>query len=316
MRRRLPPLNALRAFEAAARHESFARAAAELHITRTAVSHQVRHLENHLGTPLFKRGHRNVQLTESGVAYLLTLKTAFDLIDSGSQRLVERNRGNRLVVNVDQDFATLWLVHAIGRFYARHRDISIEIVATASFAPISEEAFDCAIHFGRGDWTGVTRERLATWSDFPVCSPVLRGRVREPADLCHWPLLHDRSTEPWRHWLAAVGADGVVDWSAGPIFNGTTLCLEAAMAGHGVTIGDDLLASRFLESGLLIAPFNVGVTGPDAYYLLIAEAAAKKPQVQAFRHWLLQEMRRRRRSNKARSATAPEVKEAVRRRSL
>src|SRR3546814_12798437 len=119
MRRRLPPLNALRAFEAAARHESFARAAAELHITRTAVSHQVRLLEDRLGTPLFKRGHRSVRLTESGAAYLITLKAAFALIDSGSQRLIERNRGNRLVVNVDQDFASICLVHAIGRLYAR-----------------------------------------------------------------------------------------------------------------------------------------------------------------------------------------------------
>src|SRR5213083_2117619 len=192
MPRRLPPLNALKAFEAAARHESFTRAAEELCVTQGAVSHQVKALEAELGLKLFNRERQRLVITEAGRAYLVVVRDAFDRIGDGTERLLQRQRGGALTVTTSPDFAAKWLVHRLGRFAEAHPDIDLRVSATMHQVDFAREEVDLAVRHGDGNWAGLDVARLCSEQLFPVCAPKLmsgRNRITNAADLLKFPLL-------------------------------------------------------------------------------------------------------------------------------
>src|SRR5450631_3800965 len=193
MPRQLPPLNALRAFEAAARSESFTRAAEELCVTQGAVSHQVKALEATLGLKLFNRERQRLVITDAGREYLAVVRDALDRIAMGTERLVQRQTSGVLTVSTSPDFAAKWLVHRLGRFSEAHPDIDLRISATLHHVDFAREEVDLAVRHGDGNWAGLDVERLCTEQLFAVCSPKLlsaRHRVSKPSDVLKFPLLH------------------------------------------------------------------------------------------------------------------------------
>lgn len=294
MGRRLPPLNALRAFEAAARHLSFTRAAHELNVTQAAVSHQVKALEARLGLALFRRLNRALILTEDGQAYLPPVRDAFDAIAEATRRLEARLSGGALTVSTMDSFAAAWLVPRLGRFRAAHPDIDVRITITDRLVDFVRDDVDLGIRYGRGHYPGLRVVRLLTEDIFPVCSPaLLRGDnpLRTPADLCHHTLLHDDMREDWRMWLMAAGVAGV-DPTRGPAFSHSHLVLQAAADGQGVALGRGALVAHDLAAGRLVKPFDISLAADYAYYVVTLEAAAAQPKIAAFRDWLLEEARR------------------------
>ncbi len=294
MARRLPPLNALRAFEAAARHLSFTRAAQELNVTQAAVSHQVKALEARLGLVLFRRLNRALILTEDGQAYLPPVRDAFDAIAQATRRLEARQSGGVLTVSTMDSFAAAWLVPRLGRFRAAHGHIDVRITITDRLVDFAHDDVDLAIRYGRGHYPGLSVVRLLTEDIFPVCSPaLLRGDnpLASPADLRHHTLLHDDMREDWRMWLmAAAVAD--VDPTRGPAFTHSHLVLQAAADGQGVALGRGALVAHDLAAGTLVKPFDISLAADYAYYVVTPTAAAEQPKITAFRDWLLEEAER------------------------
>jgi LysR family glycine cleavage system transcriptional activator len=285
---RLPPLNALRVFEAAARHGSFARAAEELCVTHVAVSRQIRLLEQRLGIELFVRRHRGVSLTAAGDEYYKALARAFDDIISATQRLTGERGRARLKVETDTALAARWLAPRLPRWRKRHPEIDIEVVPARNVdGPPTPGSVDAVIHYGYAEWAGMNVDRMLKLYAFPVCSPSLAPLLRTPADLAHTVLLHEESTRWWREWLAMVGADAV-EWSRGPIFHDTNVLQEAAIRGEGVAIGDNVLWADALAEHRVVRPFDIDIDY-DFYDLLIPHASLADPSVAALRAWLLDE---------------------------
>src|SRR5260221_2381519 len=245
MPRRLPPLNALKAFEAAARHESFTRAAEELCVTQGAVSHQVKALEAELGLKLFNRERQRLVITEAGRTYLVVVRDAFDRIGDGTERLLQRQRGGALTVSTSPNFAAKWLVHPLSRFAETHPEIHLRVSASLHHVDFAREDIDLSIrHRDRNDFR-LHVTRLCTEELFPVCSPKLvngRNRLRAPADLARFPLLHVGDREGWRQWLDFAGATGV-DPSRGPILNQASMAIDAAVDGQGIALARTALAA-------------------------------------------------------------------------
>jgi LysR family glycine cleavage system transcriptional activator len=292
--RRLPPLNALRAFEAAARYLSFTRAAAELHVTQTAISHQIRALEERLGVRLFRRLPRGLLLTEEAQRYLPPIRDAFDQIGLATERLTAVGASTTLTVSVLPSFAAKWLVPRLGRLRAGHPDLDLRISASSQLVDFARDDVDVGIRMGRGVYPGLRVDRLFGESLVPVCSPrLLEGAhpLRRPADLEHHPLLHEDDTSGWELWLALVGVDGV-DPRRGAIFTDAALVVQAAAEGQGVALARRRLAAADLAAGHLIQPFEVTIPQDLAYYLVCPEATAQQPRIAAFRGWLLAEAAR------------------------
>jgi LysR family glycine cleavage system transcriptional activator len=291
MARRLPPLNALRAFEAAARHLSFTKAAEELHVTQAAISHQVKGLEDRLGVTLFRRANRSLRLTEAGQSYLPAIRDAFDSIDAATARLATRDRSGLLNITCMPSFAASWLVHRLGRFRTAHPDIDVRLAPDERLTDFAREDVDIGVRYGRGNWSGLIAERFLTEDVFPVCSPtLLKGAhpLRRPEDLQHHTLLHDDIETDWRRWLVAAGVEGV-DPTRGIHFTSSSLMLQAAVAGQGVALGRSALASNDLSAGRLVRPFEVSLPVEAAYYIVYPEAYASRRKVIAFRDWLMTE---------------------------
>jgi LysR family glycine cleavage system transcriptional activator len=287
--RRLPPLNALRAFEAAARHLSFKRAAAELYVTQAAVSHQVRALEAELEAKLFTRLHRALRLTPAGARYLPALSEAFDRIDQATGALRARKPGARLVISVVPSFGANWLVPRLGGFRARHPAIDLLVLSSAELADFAREPVDVGIRFGRGAYPGLRADLLLSEEYLAVASPKLaRGRrkLRKPEDLAKHTLLHDESHDAWRAWLANAGVDGV-DAERGVVFSDSSQLVAAAAAGQGVALARKLLAAPLLRQKKLVRLFDSRVPADFAYFVVCAEERADEPAIRAFRDWLL-----------------------------
>ena len=290
---RLPSLNALRAFEATARHGSLSRAAGELHVTHSAVSHQIKALEAELGVPLLRRAGRGVAVTAVGQQLEAALGDAFARMARAVRLARQGDRGAALNVSVEPSFAVRWLVLRLGRFHAAHPEIDLRLAATGTLADFVRDGVDVAIRYGRGEWPGLRVQHLLTISGFPVCSPGLlaAGRVlQEPADLARHTLLHEDDGAYWRQWLAAAGVPEV-DASRGLRFDDTHLALAAAEAGQGVALGDEALAAAALAEGRLVRLFRTEVATDKAYWLVHPPEAATQPKVAAFRDWLLGEIR-------------------------
>jgi LysR family glycine cleavage system transcriptional activator len=289
MRRRLPPLNALRAFEAAARVESFTRAAEELNVTQGAVSQQVKALESSLGVTLFRRERQRLHLTEAGRDYLTVVRDALDRIEVGTERLTQRRGPGMLSVSTSPDFAAKWLVHRLGAFADRHSDIVLRVSATLHHVDFAREDVDVAIRHGDGDWPGLDAVRLATEQLFPVCSPaLLAGRKRlVPADLLKLPLLRLEESDAWTRWFAAAGVANPV--FRGPTLNRASMLIDAAVDGQGIALARTTLAAWDVLAGRLVRPVDVSLKLPGAYWIVCPKAAASTPTVATVRRWLLAE---------------------------
>ena len=291
MARRLPPLNALRSFEAAARHLSFTRAAEELNVTQAAISHQVKGLEERLGVVLFRRLNRSLLLTDAGQSYLPEVRDAFDRIAEATWRITAHDSVGVLTVSVLPSFAAKWLVQRLGRFREAHPDIDVHVAPSDDLVDFARENVDLAIRYGQGEWPGLRADRLMTEEVFAVCSPnLLQGPhpLRAPADLRHHTLLHDDLRIDWRMWLMAAGVDGV-DSRRGPGFTDSSMVIQAAVEGQGVALGRSALAAADLAAGRLVKPFDISLPAAVAYYVVCPEATAGRPKIVAFREWVIAE---------------------------
>jgi LysR family glycine cleavage system transcriptional activator len=296
--RRLLPLNALRAFEAAARHLSFTKAAEELHVTPGAISQHVRQLEDHAGGALFRREGRGLELTETGRAALPLLREGFERLLDASALLREPPRRRQLSVSVAPSFAGKWLMPRMDRFHTEHPDVEVWISADMEIADLSEGAVDVAIRYGRGQYPDVIAERLLQETVLPVCSPALldgKHPIRVPKDLAQHTLLHDLSVDQdpscpdWAMWLKARGVSSV-DPRRGPRFNQSALVIEAAVMGQGVGLAKRSLAQADLEKRRLVAPFADGSTTVDfAYHVVLPRNRPPSAGAQLFVDWLKRE---------------------------
>ncbi len=293
MRRRLPPLRALLAFEVAARHLSFAKAAEELGVTPAAVSQQIKLLEDRLGTPLFHRGAKLTLASHTGQA-AAALTEAFDALAGAAERLSLELHAKPLVISAPPTFAARWLVPRLERFHALHPEIELYLSATTRLVDLEHEGVDMAIRYGRGNYPGLLTERLMLEEEVvAVATPQLAGRFRTPAELCETTLLdnavqgRDSGFPDWPTWL---GDMGVVP--ATPLklrrFGDTALVIEAALAGLGVALSWRTLLEDELGSGRLVALFP-GQRLAGGYHLVRQPKRNERPGAQAFRSWLLNE---------------------------
>jgi LysR family glycine cleavage system transcriptional activator len=295
-RRRLPPLNALRAFEAAARHLNFSRAADELSVTPGAVSQQIQNLEDYVGVALFKRTPKGLLLTDPAQIALPALREAFDRLADAASMLTAAVDGRRLTVSVAPSFAAKWLVPRLGLFEALHPQVDVWVSAGMELVDFNSGEVDLAIRYGTGRYPGLEVVRLMQETVVPVVSPELLERepMAEPSDLAGHVLLHDGSPDAddscpdWTMWLAARGVRGV-DGSRGPRFNQSSLVIEAAVGGRGVALAKRALAQADLDAGRLVSPFQITTAVDFAYYAVYPKAKGRLPQVKAFVSWLMAE---------------------------
>jgi LysR family glycine cleavage system transcriptional activator len=306
---RLPPLNALRAFEAAARHLSFKNAARELHVTPGAVSHQVKQLEDHLGVALFRRLTRALELTPEAHALLPKVREGLGLIGEAVERVRGRDEAGALTVIAPPNFAARWLVPRLARFTVAHPNLDLHIASRPamidgradSAASAALDARDdmplAMVRFGDGRYPGAHVDEVFSAVYVPVCSPrLLEGEhpLRRPEDLRFHTLLHDDTVleegarPSWGDWLHAVGVRGV-DASRGPHFSDASLSLEAALEGMGVALAMKPLVCTEREAGRLVVPFDITAPASYSYYLVTPEGSAAEGSIAAFRKWLLEE---------------------------
>jgi LysR family transcriptional regulator, glycine cleavage system transcriptional activator len=297
MPRFLPPLNSLRAFEAAGRLLSFSKAAAELHVTPAAISHQIRGLEDYLHVQLFRRSTRRLFLTEPGQLALNHFREGFDRLAKGVDALRTRGERGVLTVSTAPSFAAKWLVPRLGAFAQQYPEIDLRLAANTALVDFDRDNVDAAIRFGRGIYDGLASYKLFEESLTPMLNPKLVGRrksVKNPADLAQLPLLHDDSVrmtgrQPgWADWfkLARV-ADA--DTSRGIHFDDGHLVLQAAAEGRGVALGRVVLAAADLASGALVAPFSITIALNVGYYLVVPETRSDQPSIAVFRRWISEE---------------------------
>ena len=297
MARALPPLNAIRAFEAAARRLSFSRAADELHVTPAAISQQVKHLEEWLQIPLFLRRNRNLTLTEAGQELLPDCSDGLDRIAGAISRVRRTAEGGALNVAGTAAFAGKWLIPRLERFRRLHADIEVRIAASNDLVDFNEGDVDLGIRFGRGDYPGLEAEWLLGEEVFPVCSPrLLDGPhpLQTPDDLKHHQLLHDGTqrfydvTADWAMWLKAVGIEGV-DPNYGMTLTPWTMVVQAAIEGQGVALGRGTVLADDLAAGRLVRLFDLSVPSDFAHWLVYRPGALRRRKIKAFRDWITAE---------------------------
>lgn len=289
MSKRLPPLNALRVFDAAARHLSFTRAAEELFVTQAAVSHQIKSLEDFLGLKLFRRRNRSLLLTEEGQGYYLDIKEIFSALSDATRRLQARSARGALTVSLLPSFAIQWLVPRLSSFNMAYPDIDVRIQAVDRDEEKLADDVDVAIFYGRGHWPGMRVEKLYAEYLLPVCSPALmtgENALKTPADLTRFTLLHDASRHDWQSYIRQLGVQHV-NVQHGPIFSHSAMVLQAAIHGQGVALANNVMAQSEIEAGRLICPFNDVLLSKNAFYLVCHDSQAELGKIAAFRQWIL-----------------------------
>jgi LysR family glycine cleavage system transcriptional activator len=311
MHNRLPPLGSLRAFEAAARHLSFRRAADELNVTPAAISHQVKALEEYLGIKLFRRLVRGLELTASAEACMSKLRDGFDALATAVQMMRTHEAAGTLDIGIAPSLAVKWLAPRIHGFVSSHPDIDVRVAASSGMidgrrdavtqrANADKDEPHIEIRFGSGNYPGYRVDRLFSVSVLPMCSPrLLEGEhpLQRPDQLRHHTLLHhdavhiDGGGASWKGWLQAAGVDGV-DVSRGPHFNHAVLALDAAIDGAGVVLSYPVLAAADIAAKRLVTPFPISLPMAAAYHLVCADAISDHPRVAAFRNWLFDEARK------------------------
>jgi LysR family glycine cleavage system transcriptional activator len=287
----LPSLNGLRAFEAASRHMSFTRAAAELNVTQTAISHQIRRLEEQLGIPLFIRRNRTLTLTAEARDYLPSIRSAFEDLRRATERLRRADPDARLTVSTTASLATKWLVSRVAAFQDANPGVEVRITTSAHLVDFHREEVDVAVRYGLGVWPGLRADWLMAEDIFPVCSPTLltdATPLRSPADLAHHTLLHTMvSREDWQLWLTAAGLPASIATRRGLTFDQSFMAIQAAMEGLGVALGRSHLVEADIAAGRLVAPFDMVLPQDAGYYVVTPEAAAETPNIALFRNWLI-----------------------------
>jgi LysR family transcriptional regulator, glycine cleavage system transcriptional activator len=291
MARRLPPLNGLKAFEAAARSESFTRAAEELNVTQGAVSHQVKALEDTLGLKLFRRERQRLILTEAGHGYLTVIRLALDQIAVGTERLLQRQESGALTVSTSPDFAAKWLVNRLSRFAEKCPDVDLRVSATTHYVDFARDDVDIAIRHGDGNWPGLDVQRLYSERLFPVCSPKLvagRNRITKAADLLKFPLLRLEDAKNWTRLLEAAGVKATVP--PGPVLNRASMLIDAAIDGQGIALARTALAAWDMINGRLVRPVDVSLRMANTYWIVCAKSVSTVPKIAAFRNWIFAEV--------------------------
>lgn len=295
--KRLPPLNALRVFEAAARHLSFTKAAEELHVTPGAVSQQIKALEDFLQTPVFRRQKRSLLLTDEAQASLPILREGFDKLLEAGKILSARADTGRLTVSAAPSFTSKWLVPRLDQFQEAHPDTDVWVSADMNVVDFAVDDVDVAIRYGTGQYPGLVVEHLMSEKIVPVCSPSLLTSahpIKSPADLVHHTLLHDSSTEKdpscptWPMWLKAAGVCHK-QGERGVKFNQSSLVIEAAVGGKGVALAKAALALADLEAARLVIPFDLTTPTDFSYYVVHPPSKSSSPTVKAFKEWIKRE---------------------------
>jgi LysR family glycine cleavage system transcriptional activator len=295
-------MQALRAFEAAARERSLTRAAESLHVTHGAISHQIKALESDLGVRLIERAGRGIRLTDEGERFAARVRTAFTELTTAVQEITTRGNPRLLRVSAVPSFAARWLLPRIGRFLALHPDIDLVVSANLSLVDFQRDDADVAIRYGFGQWESVRSEHMLDDSYFPVCSPRIAGGVpQRPADLARHTLLRAED-EPWKPWFEAAG----LDWqepTRGPMFNDSAHMMQAAAEGQGVALARATLLGNDERNGVLVRPFAIEAPAPRRFYLVYPPRTADSPKLVAFRTWLYAEIAADRKPEATKAAT-------------
>lgn len=288
--RRLPNLAALRAFEAAARHGNFSRAAEEIHVTHGAISHSVRALEDELGVALFARHGKRIAITPEGERFAVTLRKALTDIANAAAALQAAGKQSKLTVTALPSFAARWLAPRLGIFIEQHPDLEVMLQSSNHLTDFVRESVDVGIRFGHGSYPGLKVEKIMDDYYYPVASPRFNGGKlpRTPQQLEGHPLLRC-DMEPWTPWFRAAGLD-LPEPTGGLMFQDSSMLVRAAVEGHGIALARHAIAASDIETGALVRLFDVAVKCPESYYLVCPPDALKKPQVHAFRTWLLGEV--------------------------
>jgi LysR family transcriptional regulator, glycine cleavage system transcriptional activator len=291
--RQLPTLNAVKAFEAAARHESFSRAADELFVTHGAVSHQIRALEAELGVTLFTRDGKRVRLTDVGRRYALQVRAALSALAEATREIRAGDRERRLVVSVLASFAARWVTPRVGGFIEAHPQWDLELQSTNTLSDFARDDVDAAIRFGFGKYPGLHVELLLEEIFFPACAPHFNGGIlpKTPADLANLPLLRS-DDQLWRQWFDAAG---LTDWpepARGVLYQDSSNLLQAALDGQGIVLTRRALATQEIAAGRLVRLFDVEGPSPWQYFFVCPPHLRHTPRVEAFHDWIFGEAAR------------------------
>lgn len=292
---RLPPLTALRAFEAAARHMSFSKAAEELFVTPAALSYQIKQLEEHLGTPVFRRLNRAVELTEAGRTLRPGVAEGFDRLRQAVRAVARLGDDPGLSITAGPAFTAKWLAPRFFRFAEAHPEIELRFVATLRIMDFDRDGVDAAIRFGTGTDDGLYSEVLtADWAT-PVCTPTLAARIAETGTFAGLQLLHDESigfldpAPDWAAWGRATGMER--DWTHGARFTNADHAIDVALEEGGVALGRITLVERYLDSGRLVAPFRTALRVGAQYRFVCPPGAETQPKIRAFLAWMRLEIK-------------------------
>ncbi len=298
MYKKLPPLKALRAFEASARHGSLTKAAEELFVSAGAVSQQVKLLEEFIDQPLFERRHRQIVLTETGKLLMPGVSAAFDQIQLSVDKVMHHQRAKPLTISAAPAFAGRWLVPRLQSFNQQYPEIDVRIDTSCGLSDLVHSDIDVGIRFGSGHYPGLQSDFLSCQEVFPVCAPGLvkpETPLKNPDDLQHYQLLHYDYPTPntnwpdWQMWLAAVGSSSV-ESHRGLRFLEVNLLIDAAIQGQGVALAGSISVEAALASGALIRPFEMSIPLDLAYYFVAHESKIHQPAISFFRKWLLEEI--------------------------
>jgi LysR family transcriptional regulator, glycine cleavage system transcriptional activator len=292
MTARLPSLNGLRAFEAAARHLSFTQAASELNVTQTAISHQIRRLEEELGLRLFIRKNRALDLTPQARDYLPGVRAAFNDLRLATDRLLHKEDNKVLTISTLASLAAKWLLTRLSAFQEAHPGIDVRITTSTSLVDFKNGDVDAAIRYGRGHWPGLRAEWLMADEMFPVCSPkLLEGEkpLSCPQDLKELTLLHTTGgyDDDWRQWLTAAGLPSDISRQPGISFDLIFMTVQAAIDGIGVAMGRTSYVQDDIAKGRLVVPFKIALPTDAGFYLVSPEGVVEPPKLAAFRKWLV-----------------------------
>jgi LysR family transcriptional regulator, glycine cleavage system transcriptional activator len=292
MTARLPSLNGLRAFEAAARHLSFTQAASELNVTQTAISHQIRRLEEELGIRLFIRKNRALALTPQARDYLPGVRAAFNDLRLATDRLLRKDDDNVLTVSTLASLAAKWLLPRLSAFQEAHPGIDVHITTSTGLVDFRAGDVDAAIRYGRGHWPGVRADWLMADELFPVCSPALVNGDKPldcPQDLARQTLLHTSGgyDDDWRLWLTAAGLPADISKPPGITFDLIFMTVQAAIDGIGVAMGRTSYVQDDIAKGRLVVPFKIALPADAGFYLVSPEGGAEPAKLKAFRQWLM-----------------------------
>ncbi|WP_191603558.1 transcriptional regulator GcvA [Marinomonas algicola] len=290
---RLPPLNALKSFESAARHGSFNKAAQELFVTPSAISHQIKTLESFLGLELFRRTKRKVILTEAGEEYIEPIKKVFELIEMATNDVLSKQKQGSLHLAVSPIFLNRWLMPRLGDFYAKHPEIELEISSSVGLINFDVADIDMAVYFGNGEWEDVEQHFLKPVILAPVCNPKIIKNdlpINTPEDMRFYPLLHvTKRKYEWHGWLEQNDLDPKL-FRRGLMFSTGSLTAGAAVQGLGIALADPDLIQPDVESGKLVVLFEQHLITNRSFYLVYQKRRSMTPAMKAFKNWMMQEI--------------------------